>query len=461
MVATREGASRTYVTPFTRGRFGGLKLSDTHELEDFAKFYFQPILDVWRRQGTVRLPNGKAILRVWEPDALDICFCGGPKRFAECCRQYIPLIPSPEGVEAEVAKAMAAREFGRAEQLSRAALAQYVIWVKQHTVPLMNVANDLYAKFVDMDVPSLQGRIIQLQRSLEANGNAGSFVLQLRYLASIIGVPKLSVRLLTIVSHCLAESGKNEEAILEIDGLGDLDIVEDALALITAVHLLDLSAERRVQLLLRACAFAGCEAEKWEAQLALVENMLQTQAREKALPIVDSIIAESGRSETDASTLIAGLILRWRLTQAESDFRAARIAIQHHHDVGAVHYFATILIDEGMYSEAEEVAASRVEAGDPVAKLLITDARVRSGNADSARDLFHSIDREHISRETQFRYAVASALVALACKDEKIRLLAVECLSTLPASEAQMNERVQSLLRALQGERFADAVSPG
>ena len=91
MVATREGISRSYMTPFTRGLFGGIKLGDTHQIDGQFPHYLEPILEVWRRQGVVQRSDGKAVRRVWEPDALDVCFCGGPRRFGECCQPHIPL----------------------------------------------------------------------------------------------------------------------------------------------------------------------------------------------------------------------------------------------------------------------------------------------------------------------------------------------------------------------------------
>lgn len=78
-----------------------------------------------------------------------------------------------------------------------------------------------------------------------------------------------------------------------MDRLGDLDEVDDALALTTAVRILDLSAERQEQLLARASSVAAYEEGKWSAQFALVEHMLTRGEKERALAMVDSIIAES------------------------------------------------------------------------------------------------------------------------------------------------------------------------
>ncbi len=268
MVATREGISRSYMTPFTRGPFGGIKLGDTHQIDGKFPFYLEPVLEVWRKQGIVQLSNGKAMRRVWEPDALDVCFCGGPKRFGECCQPHIPLKLNSSEIQGAIDKAGTGPELARAEELSRAALAQYVIWVKQHTAVIMHTAQDLYRKLVDIDVLALDANVRQLQHSLEANGNAELFVPQMRYLASIIGVPRLSMRLVALAARWLVTSGRTEEVILELDSLGDMDKIEpdkidDALALLTIAGLFDLSSERKGQFLNSALAVAVGEEEKW------------------------------------------------------------------------------------------------------------------------------------------------------------------------------------------------------
>ena len=61
--------------------------------------------------------------------------------------------------------------------------------------------------------------------------------------------------------------------------------------------------------------------------------------------------------------------------------------------------------------------------------------------------------------EHLYPYAVAAALLALSCKDERIRQLAIVSLREVPTS-GKMNEDLQYLLRTLQSEKFADAAPP-
>ena len=86
LIATRDGLLRQYLTPVTRGRFGGIKLGDTKELDVPVLSYLRPIIEVWRKQGTFRAPDGTES-QVWEPDVLDLCPCGSSQRYGECCRQ--------------------------------------------------------------------------------------------------------------------------------------------------------------------------------------------------------------------------------------------------------------------------------------------------------------------------------------------------------------------------------------
>jgi hypothetical protein len=66
---TREGLRRTSVTPFKRGPFGGIKIGDTQECDGKTMLYLEPIIEVWRKQGYIRLSDGNALRRLWEPCA--------------------------------------------------------------------------------------------------------------------------------------------------------------------------------------------------------------------------------------------------------------------------------------------------------------------------------------------------------------------------------------------------------
>jgi hypothetical protein len=51
LVATRDGLLKNYITPFTRGPLGGIRLGITDETEKECPYYLKPVIDVWMAQG--------------------------------------------------------------------------------------------------------------------------------------------------------------------------------------------------------------------------------------------------------------------------------------------------------------------------------------------------------------------------------------------------------------------------
>jgi len=448
-VATREGISRRYLTPFSRGPFGGIQLEETVQKDGEYAFYLEPIWEVWRRQGFTRLGDGKMIRKLWEPGPLDTCFCGGPKRFAECCKPHFPRNPTSQG---DVQQAIAASDFAKAEALSRADLAQYVIWVKQHTVPTMHVAEEIHHKFVDIDVHALEDLVETMEECLEANGNAELFVPQVRHLAEIIGVSRLSMRLVALATHWLLRLGRTEEAILELDELGDLDKLDDAVALITAADLFDLSVERRKALLNRACSVAVGLTEKWRVQFALAALTFEQGQREEALAIIDSVISESIGKNHRAYT--EARMIRWRTTKTEADFKLFSDAIDRE-DAFSRKRYGAILVDESMYGDAERLLEGDRVSEDAVARLLLADALIRGGKGTSARGIILGIQQDQLPGRLRYSYAVAAANLALSCKEEEIRQLAVRAIRNLPDSTT---DRLPELLQDLQDPQNGSTV---
>ena len=202
---------------------------------------------------------------------------------------------------------------------------------------------------------------------------------------------------------------------------------------------------------MRAASVAICEDEKRAAQFWLAEMMLSLGKREKALPIIDSIISEFGPDSSNRA-FIDGLILRWRITKTNADFQLARDAVKGAGESRPRHHFGGVLIDEGKYAEAEDILAADIETGDTVAQMLLTDARIRSGNADSARQLFLRTQRDQISSQYQYPYAVTACQVALSCRDEEIRGLAILSLSEILPTSPEEEKHVKDLLLSLQSD---------
>ena len=221
-VATRDGLLRMYVTPIKRGALGGIKLGDTEKCESLCANHLRPVIEVWQRQSKFRTQDGSQS-RVWEPDALDGCPCGGPQRYGECCRMR--LIQGFDRTEAqkEFASSIATRDFRHAEELARAGLAKYVTWIRQHTMPALQ-SNDagrrFYEKIVDIDALAMEALTDDMFIALALTGKTDLVLPQLRCLKELVGVPRIATRLTAIASRWLFLHGNAEEAVLELDSLG-------------------------------------------------------------------------------------------------------------------------------------------------------------------------------------------------------------------------------------------------
>jgi hypothetical protein len=451
-VVTREGICRTYSTAFRRGVFGQIKLEDTDQSYDARVLhYLAPVFDVWRRQGTRKLKDGHMGHRVWEPDLLDTCFCGGPRRYIECCSQTIEDYRTSDLIQQDVQTAVENGDLSRAEQLARAALAQYVIWIKQHTAPTRHRAEDLHQYLISVDVLALQFHVRQITETFTDNGHADAIVPALLHISEIVGVPEIAIRLSMLVAQSRWESGDIAGAVAEVEALGRLEDVNDTLALVLATKLVDLPGEQVIELLTRAALAAYCVSEKISAKLALAKHLLGSGNRESALREVDSAIADASTDKDARSALAEALCFRWNISNDEEDFRAARKALE---ELGREEHWqplASLLIDHGDYDDANAVLKKALDAGDIVAHLLAVDVRLRMEQPDSARELLLTLAADAIPSRLQYPYAHTMGLVALMCEDPVLRRTAAMKLRKAVADTPLMKS-AHTLLVALESD---------
>jgi hypothetical protein len=100
--------------------------------------------------------------------------------------------------------------------------------------------------------------------------------------------------------------------------------------------------------------------------------------------------------------------------------------------------------------------ADSIKDGDIIPKLLIVDARVRSGKPESARELFLSIDDQVVPAHLRYPYGAAAGLVALALRDDNIRRRALAALAALPDAAIESDKGIQNYLEALRDDRWGD-----
>jgi hypothetical protein len=450
LIVTREGIRRTYITPFVREVSGEIKLKDTEILDGTKSLhYLAPVFEVWKRQWTRTLADGRRMRRVWEPDSLDSCFCGSTKRFIECCKPMMVRVRASDSIKEDIQTALENGDISSAEQLARASLAQYVIWIRQHTAPTRTVAEPLHRELVDIDVLALQGHLTLLAETLSANKHSDLFVPTLERLTAIVGVPEISVRLVTLAAESLAEAGDISGAAAKLKARGKLDQVNDAMTLQLATKLIELPQDEIERLLRRAIHVACCEFDRLSSRLELTKHLIRYGDTESALREVDLTIADTSADAANRSMFAEALSLRWKITQEDEDFRKAKTVLQSLDLKQHWEALARLLIDHGDYDEALDVLAKGLEVGDEIAHLLAVDVHLRLGQTALARNLLLAVSENDIQPNLQFPYAYTMGLVALACSDPALKLDAASRLRKV-LQETPALDHAKTLLAALE-----------
>lgn len=452
LVATREGTLKAFDTPFTRGPFGGIRLKDTIVLENQAPYYLHPIIDVWRRQGITKNKKGENVRWLWEPDALDDCFCGSSRRFADCCKPVIEAAGKHAELQVRFEDAIARGAPLDAEKYASAGLAQYVIWVKQHTAPTRHVAEDLHRGLVEIDIPALESHIRQLEEALDAGGRREQFLGRLHHISRIIGVPELSVRVTALAANHALRSVDRTTAVAELERLGDLDRVQDALALIVAARVFSGNLADERTFLRRAISAAKSTAERSFAELQLARHFLREANATEALSIVERVLASTqGKAEMEG--LIAdALVLRWEISRQDDNFGSAKIALEALADVEHRRDLAVLLIQHGDYDEAMGVLES-AEPNDSMAAFLRIEILLRSNRAVEAKRHFDLINAESVPSNFRHPYIHTMADVALATGDldlQKAALKEFEALQPVGPEVAVIELMIEALRASLR-----------
>lgn len=450
VVVTREGIRRSYITRLIREASGEVKLNETEKCGDAKSLhYLVPVFEVWKRQWTRMLADGTRVRRVWEPDLLDSCFCGGTKRFIECCRPMMERVRESDSLHEDIQKALRNGDSSTAERLARASLAQYIIWIRQHTAPTRTVAEPFHRYMVGVDVLALQAHVRLLEETFRANKNFELFIPVVERLSETVGVPELSVRLVTIAAESLAELGDISGAKTKLMGLGKLAQVDDARTLQLATKLIDLPRDEIESLLRQAVNVACCEFDRLSSRLDLTKHLLCCGETESALREVDLAIVDASSDEANRSMLADALSLRWEITQHDDDFRKARTVLEALDSEQHWETLARLLINHGDYDAANVALAKGVELGDPIAHLLGVDVRLRLGQTDSARELLLTMSEDSIRSKLLYPYAYTMGLVALACDDQALKIEAALRLRKV-LQETPTLEPAKGVLAALE-----------
>src|SRR3984893_1938917 len=143
-------------------------------------------------------------------------------------------------VERSFVEALKSRDFSLVELYARAAVAQYVIWIRRHTAPMMHTGGETYEGFVGVDLAALEDHIKRLGAALSTNQHPDDFPAHVQHIRRLVGVRELNVHLVALGAQWLSEKGDEAAAVEELELLGDLEQSKDSLALSLAAQLLDI-----------------------------------------------------------------------------------------------------------------------------------------------------------------------------------------------------------------------------
>ena len=452
LVATRAGLLRVYLTPFSRGLFGGIKLGDTSVSDENPSnnYYLYPVFKVWAAQGTRAGVHGEPVRWLWEPDPLDRCYCGGPGRFGSCCGPIVQQ-HSMDELQRLRSEALGRSDLAGAERFAQAALAQYVIWVRLHTAPTRHVANDLHQKLVAIDVPALEVHVRHLEEVLEIGGRRADLVPRLRHISSIVGDPEASVYLTALAARLLYEIGTRAEAAAELDRLGNLDDLSDSMALWVAGQVFDGDHVECCRLFQRAIDHAEHEGARCFIELDLADEYRRHDNEARALELVTGVL---DRTRGDAELVVArapALELRWRLTGRASDFQAAKEELATVEGSESRRRLLMMLVDHGDLQEADELLAGELSKGDVVTQLLGIEIRLRTNRIEEAEELLQGVPADRVTERLRLPYAHTIGLVALRCGNADLAATALGMLRCIDTEEGGLPDDYEGMLEALGG----------
>ena len=455
LAATRDGLLRLYITPFSRGVFGGIKLEDTHVTDEDrpALRYLYPVFKVWADQGTRAGPDGKRRVWPWEPDPLDRCYCGASRRFGACCdpilrRHSMDELPDLGN------EALSRSDLDDAERFAQAAVAQYVIWVRQHTVPTKHVASDLHRKLVVVDVPAMEAYVRQVDHILEFSGRGADLVARLRYISEAVGVSEVRVRLIAIAAKRLFEIGTAAEAAAELDRIDNFEAVTDSTALRVAAAVFDRDHEECCRLLRKAMECADNERDRCAIELDLANECRRSDKTEEAVEVVDGVIARTQGKEELAVARTAALDLRWRISGSDSDFHNARRELEGRQGVHVDRRLLGMLVDHGDFEDAQELLSDRVTKGDVVAQMLRIEILLGTNRTEEAVELLRELPTDRIGERLRLRYAHTMGLVALRAGDAELAATAAGVLRCIDTEEGGLAREWATMLDALDAAKM-------
>jgi hypothetical protein len=445
-LATRDGLERSYSTPFSRGKDGGIKLGETDQVDLVRTYHLTPIRLVWADQR--RSSEGSRVkVAVWEPDALELCPCGGDQPFGVCCK---PELASADLGNIEIRALLQSGQIAEAEKIARARVARYAIWIRQHTALSINADRDFAQHLIPVDAHALEHELNQLEDCILAGGNTDLMLFTYRRLQEILGVPALARRMVSLAARWLIRTGSLEEGLLELDGLGEITRCRDWLALTLAAQHGGYTDEHQTVLLEKAVEAALESIERSLALRTLAYHHLFSSRPRASLDAISALMSDP---KADEQILHSVKALRWHISNKRDDLDDALIGMHHAQSPADRIRYMSWLMDRNHISEALELASPLLEEKNKTAMLLATECYLRQSNPVSASELFDKIDVAELStQEFVLGHAHVQALLVLDGNREDLRPRALRDLEFLREGNAETMPAIVSLLGALRGQ---------
>jgi hypothetical protein len=443
-LATRDGLERSYSTPFTRGRDGGIKFGETDQLALFRTNHLAPIRRVWSEQRKPPQDSGTKIL-VWQPDILELCPCGGEKSFGVCCKHQLEDKKNEE--EIDVRALLRDGQIEKAEKVARARVARYAIWIRQHTARSIN-ADRYYAEWLTpVDAHALEHEIGLLEESVSAAGHSEAMLFTYRRLQEILGVPALARRVVSFAARWLIRAGRIEEGLLELDSLGEIGRSKDWLALTLAAQYGEYPDKELTKLLEKAVEAALESEERSLAFRHLAYHHYSADRPRAALDTISSFFSDATTNQEVGGSLKA---LRWHITQQDSDFDEALTAMGEAKGENETLRYVSWLMDTNHVSQALDLMKPLLLENNVHAMLLATECHLRMSDPTAASEQFDRIEASHlITPQLVHGYAHVQALLVLDGHRDDLHEPAVQNLKALPKDKSVAATAIEALLHAL------------
>lgn len=452
VLATRDGLRKHAITQFTRGPFGGIKFSDTTEMEEegmgMGTNYLKPIYRAWYAQNKFEMAKGFRF-PVWHQDKLADCVCGSSRPFGVCC---LPVLDSPEPPVENTDDLLQQGKLQDAERHARAGITRYAIWIRQHTALLLNAPGrqDDDDELISLDCLALEGHLLRLERWASKTGEVDAVLNTYRRLAEMLGVPTVVRRVIALGARWLIRNDRKEEGILELDRLGPVAELTDTIALSLAAKYGDQEPEEKIRILESAVNFSLDDDERNMSLLRLADYLNEQGSRERALDLIAGVL----KGAEDPDTIRSATALKWQASGSEDDFNILFDLMHADEDDDSRLAGASYMLNFGKPEAAFDLLRSLLDGNHPIACLIAAEGEFQYGNCAAAATRLSNIKVTNSSpAEVRLGFAHLQARLVLECyqDDDVMRRAAIEQLMEL--NKFRQSPQINQLIAALEASQ--------